>query len=118
MEAGGLTDGLRQSLQHNEKTAGIILEVEADGSAHKAGIVIGDILVSLAGQPISRPENVQPHLQAENIGKSLGAKIVRGAAVRDVSIAGGGGPNGGAWLVPALVWVDSRAALALERPDS
>jgi S1-C subfamily serine protease len=90
-----LPDHLRQSLQHNEKTAVIILEVEADGPAHKAGIVIGDILVSLAGQPISRPENVQPHLQAENIGKSLGAKIVRGGAVRDVSITVGERANGG-----------------------
>jgi S1-C subfamily serine protease len=82
-----LPEHLRQSLQHNEETAAIILEVEPDGPAHKAGIVIGDILVSLAGQPVSRPENVQAHLQAENIGKSLSAKIVRGGAVRDVSIS-------------------------------
>jgi len=66
---------LRQSLQHKEKTAVIVLEVEPDGPAHKAGILIGDILVSLAGHPISRPENVQPHLQSENIGKSLSAKM-------------------------------------------
>jgi S1-C subfamily serine protease len=84
-----LPDQLRQSLAHKERTAAIILEVEADGPAHKAGIVIGDILVSLAGQPISRPESVQPHLQAENIGKSLSAKIVRGGAVHDVSISVG-----------------------------
>ena len=89
-----LPDHLRQLLQHNEKTAAIILEVEADGPAHKAGVVIGDILVSLAGQPISRPENVQPHLQAENIGKSLNARILRGGAVRDVSISVGDRANG------------------------
>ncbi len=90
-----LPDHLRQSLQHNEKTAAIILEVEADGPAHKAGIVIGDILVSLAGQPVSRPESVQLHLQAENIGKSLGAKIVRGGAIRDMSVTVGERTNGG-----------------------
>jgi len=90
-----LPDHLRQSLQHKEKTAAIILEVEADGPAHKAGIVIGDILVSLAGQPISRPENVQLHLQAENIGKSLSAKILRGGAVRDVTISVGDRANEG-----------------------
>lgn len=90
-----LPDSLRQSLQHGEKTAAIILEVEPDGPAHKAGIVIGDILVSLAGQPVSRPENVQAHLQAENIGKSLSAKIVRGGAVREVSISVGDRTSGG-----------------------
>jgi len=91
-----LPEHLRQSLAHKEKTAAIILEVEPDGPAHKAGIVIGDILVSLAGQPISRPENVQTHLQAENIGKSLTARILRGGAVRDVTIAVGDRANGGA----------------------
>jgi S1-C subfamily serine protease len=90
-----LPDSLRQSLQHGEKTAAIILEVEPDGPAHKAGIVIGDILVSLAGQPVSRPENVQAHLQAENIGRSLSAKIVRGGAVRELSISVGDRANGG-----------------------
>ncbi len=90
-----LPDHLRQSLPHKERTAAIILEVEPDGPAHKAGIVIGDILVSLAGQPIARPENVQLHLQAENIGKSLTAKILRGGAVRDVSISVGDRANGG-----------------------
>src|SRR2546429_113338 len=90
-----LPEQLRQSIQHKEKTAAIILEVEPDGPAHKAGIVIGDILISLAGHPISRPENVQSHLQSENIGKSLAAKILRGGAVRDVSIAVGDRANEG-----------------------
>jgi len=90
-----LPEHLRQSLQHKEKTAVIVLEVEPDGPAHKAGILIGDILVSLAGHPISRPENVQPHLQSENIGKSLSAKIVRGGTARDVSISVGDRASGG-----------------------
>jgi len=34
-------------------------------------------------------------LQAENIGKALSAKIVRGGAVRDVTISVGDRPNGG-----------------------
>ena len=90
-----LPEQLRQSMQHKEKTAAIILEVEPDGPAHKAGIVIGDILISLAGHAISRPENVQSHLQSENIGKSLAAKILRGGAVRDVTIAVGDRANEG-----------------------
>ncbi len=84
-----LPDPLRQSLQHNEKTAAIVLEVESGGPAHKAGVVIGDILVGLAGQAVARPENVQSHLHAENIGKPLKAKIVRGGALMDVTITVG-----------------------------
>ena len=84
-----LPDHVRQSLQHNEKTAVIILEVEEDGPAHRAGIVIGDILISLAGQSVSRPESVHTLLKGENIGKPLIAKIVRGGAVQSVTITVG-----------------------------
>jgi S1-C subfamily serine protease len=84
-----LPDHVRQSLQHNEKTAVIVLEVEEDGPAYRAGIVIGDILISLAGQSISRPESVHTQLKGENIGRPLIAKIVRGGAVQNVTITVG-----------------------------
>jgi len=84
-----LPDHVRQSLQHNEKTAVIVLEVEEDGPAHRAGILVGDILISLAGQSVSRPESVHTQLKGENIGKPFIAKIVRGGAVQNVTITVG-----------------------------
>jgi S1-C subfamily serine protease len=89
-----LPEALRDSLQRKEKTGAIILEVEPGGPADKAGIVIGDVLVSLAGQSITRFEDVQSHLVPENIGKSLTARIVRGGAVQDVSLAVAERPRG------------------------
>lgn len=84
-----LPDALRESLQRSEKTAAIVLEVEPGGPAHKAGIVIGDILVSLGSQVISHVEEVREHLHGDAIGKPLSLKIVRGGAVRDVTITVG-----------------------------
>jgi S1-C subfamily serine protease len=81
-------------LARTEKTGAIILEVEPGSPAHKAGMLIGDILVSLSGQNITRFEDVQSHLQPENIGKTLGAKIVRGGAVQELSIAVAERPRG------------------------
>jgi S1-C subfamily serine protease len=89
-----LPEALRNSLQRKEKTGAIILEVEPGSPAHKAGMVIGDILVSLAGQSIARFEDVQSHLQPENIGKALTAKIVRGGAAQEMSIAVAERPRG------------------------
>ena len=40
-----LPEALRRTLKRDDKTAAIVLEVEPDGPAHKAGIVIGDIFV-------------------------------------------------------------------------
>ena len=81
-----LPEELRQSLQRTEKAAAIVLEVEPESPAHKAGLVIGDILISLDGKPVTHLENVQSHLHGENIGKALAAGIIRGGAVRSVNI--------------------------------
>jgi S1-C subfamily serine protease len=81
-------------LQRREKTAAIVLEVEPGGPAHNAGVVIGDILVSLNTKPVARLEDVQAHLHGENIGKSVTARFLRGGEPRDVSIAIAERPNG------------------------
>jgi S1-C subfamily serine protease len=90
-----LPEALRQSLQRSEKTAAIVLEVEPESPAHKAGIVIGDILVALAGQPIARLEDVHAQLHGEAIGKPLALKFVRGGAAQEVNIVVGERRRGG-----------------------
>lgn len=90
-----LPNGLREMLQRNEKTAAIVLEVHPDGPADKAGIVIGDILVSLGGQSITRLEDVQSLLAGDAIGKTLPLKFIRGGAVQDGNIVVAERPHGG-----------------------
>jgi S1-C subfamily serine protease len=89
-----LPESLRESLQRKERKAAIVLEVEPKGPAQKAGILIGDILVNLAGQPITQLENVYSQLHAENIGKPLAARIVRGGKVQELSITVAERPHG------------------------
>jgi S1-C subfamily serine protease len=90
-----LPDALRQSLQRSEKTAAIVLEVEPESPAHKAGIVIGDILIALAGHPVARLEDVHAQLHGEAIGQQLALKFVRGGAVQEVNIVVGERSRGG-----------------------
>ena len=90
-----LPNSLREMLQRNEKTAAIALEVHPGGPADKAGIVIGDILVSLAGQSITRLEDVQSLLAGDAIGKTLPLKFIRGGAVQDGNIVVAERPHGG-----------------------
>lgn len=84
-----LPDALRKTLKRDDKTAAIVLEVEPEGPAHKAGIVIGDIFVAFAGHPVSRLEDVHGQLGAESIGKSLPLKFVRGGALQEANIVVG-----------------------------
>ena len=81
-----LPEALRQSLQRNEKTAAIVLDVEPGGPAQKAGIVIGDILVSLGGRQVAHLEDIQSQLHGEAIGKPVAVKFIRGGTIQEVSI--------------------------------
>jgi S1-C subfamily serine protease len=90
-----LPEALRQTLQRNEKTAAIVLEVEPDGPAHKAGVVIGDIFVAIAGHPVTRLEDVHAQLGGAAIGKPVPLRFVRGGAIQDASIIVGERPHGG-----------------------
>ncbi len=90
-----LPDALRDKLKWNEKTAAIVMDVHPGGSADKAGIVIGDILISMAGQPVTGLEDIQSHLAGEAIGKTLPLKFVRGGAIQTGSIVVAERPHGG-----------------------
>ena len=70
-----------------QKAAVIVLEAHPGGPADQAGIVIGDVIVSLDGRTVSQPEDVQSLLAGDSIGKSLPIKFVRGGAIQTGSIA-------------------------------
>jgi S1-C subfamily serine protease len=90
-----LPDSLRDTIKRPEKTAAIVLEVEPDGPAHKAGVLIGDILIALDGKPVMRLDDVHVHLPGEQIGQAVNAEFLRGGARRETSIVVGERPSGG-----------------------
>ena len=90
-----LPENLRQTLQHQQKTAVIVLDVEPEGPASKAGVLIGDILIGLNGKPVMRLEDVHAHLHGEQIGKAVNAEFLRGGVRRDANIVIGDRPKGG-----------------------
>ena len=90
-----LPEALRQMLGRKEKTAAIVVEVEPEGPAHKAGIMIGDLLISFGGHPISRVEDVHAQLTADVISKSIILKFARGGAAQETSIVVGERAHGG-----------------------
>jgi S1-C subfamily serine protease len=90
-----LPEALRQTLQLSEKTAAMVVEVEPDGPAHKAGIMIGDLLISFGSHAITGVEDVHAQLTADAIGKSIQTKYVRGGTAQETSIVVGERTHGG-----------------------
>jgi S1-C subfamily serine protease len=68
------------------RTGLVILSIEPDGPAAKAGIVVGDVLLTLNGGAIEDTDAVQAHLGPESIGKPLTAGILRGGAPMNISL--------------------------------
>jgi S1-C subfamily serine protease len=90
-----LPEALRQMLGRDEKTAAIVVEVEPRGPAHKAGIMIGDLLISFGAHPIAHVEDVHAQLAVGEIGKPVVVKLVRGGAAQEATIVVGERPHGG-----------------------
>jgi S1-C subfamily serine protease len=67
----------------------IILSLEPDGPAAKAGVFVGDVLVALEGQPVADTDDVQAHLGGDRVGKPMAAELVRGGSPLTLNIVPG-----------------------------
>lgn len=56
----------------------IILSLEPNGAALKAGVMVGDVVLTLDGSAVSDTDDVQAHLGGDQVGKSITAEILRG----------------------------------------
>lgn len=88
-------EALRQTLKREERTAAIVLEIEPDSPANKAGLMIGDIIVSLGGDKVTRLEDIHSKLHGSAIGKSFAIGFVRGGALQTAGITVAERPHGG-----------------------
>jgi S1-C subfamily serine protease len=70
----------------------IVLSIEAGGPAAKAGVLIGDILVSLGGKSVEDTEDIQAALEGDAVGSPIEAVISRGGDSRNIAITIGERP--------------------------
>lgn len=84
-------DAMRQQLGLDQELALIVVDVQA-GSPAAAGVLIGDLILSLDGRPIADPIELRRLLGAERIGQQITARVVRGGQVRDVELTIGERP--------------------------
>ena len=71
----------------------IVLSAEPNGPAAGAGVLLGDILVALAGKPLSETDEIQAILNGQSVGKPVAARIVRGGQVIELTITVGERPR-------------------------
>lgn len=80
MQPARLPAALRQALALPGEGALLIVSVESGGPADAAGVLLGDVLVSLDGTYVQEPGDVLALLGPERVGKGMVARLVRGGA--------------------------------------
>jgi S1-C subfamily serine protease len=83
------SEELRQSFSVPNKSGLITLTVESNGPAAKAGLLIGDIVVALAGAPVEDTDDLQSYLDAAAIGSPVKVNFVRGGALQELTVTVG-----------------------------
>jgi len=76
----------RERLGRQEAAAMIVLQVEPDSPASKAGFLLGDILLELGGKIVSETSHVFGQMEPESVGKSLMARVLRGGQVMEFAL--------------------------------
>jgi len=88
-----LPDHLRERLSLAQRTAVIVVNVTSDSPAAAAGLVIGDVIVSIAGHAIAEPGDLLAVLQPDRVGKAVTTSILRGGEPRELQVTVGERPS-------------------------
>jgi S1-C subfamily serine protease len=86
---GYLGVGLQPVALEDHRTGLIVLSLERGGPADKAGLLVGDIFVSLGGKAVTDTGDVQTALEAVAVGQPIEAGLLRGGQARQIEVTVG-----------------------------
>ena len=75
--------------QLGQRSGLLLISVEQDSPADKAGLFLGDVIVSLGGQPVHRIGELLALLSGDRVGQDVEVKILRGGQLQTVSVTVG-----------------------------
>jgi S1-C subfamily serine protease len=79
----------QHQLSREQETGLLIVGLEAESPAGKGGIMVGDILVGVAGQPIEHHDELFARLSGDVVGKSTPLDVLRGGKLQVVNVVVG-----------------------------
>jgi S1-C subfamily serine protease len=83
-QAVRLPEALKEHV--GQETGLLLISVEADGPAGRGGLLLGDTIVALEGQPVRHMDDLLALLSSDQAGATVPVRIVRGGQVQEVAV--------------------------------
>ena len=72
----------------------MIMDVAKNGPAAQAGVLVGDILVTIGGEGVSRPANVAERLSLQTVGQPVELRLLRAGKILSLRATVAARPSG------------------------
>lgn len=79
----------QKTLGRQQATGLLLISIEDNSPASEGGLMIGDILVGLSGQPVSDPDELLARLSGSQVGSALAVEVLRGGQPTRVTVTVG-----------------------------
>lgn len=76
----------KKALKREQETGLLLVGLETDSPAGKSGMMVGDILVGIAGEPVAHQDDLFVNLDADTVGKSVSVNVLRGGKLESVKV--------------------------------
>ena len=70
----------------DRERAVLVVGVSAGSPAARAGVIVGDVILDLDGQPVSSPEDLLDLLRGNRVGREVTLRLLRGGAPKDLTV--------------------------------
>lgn len=81
-----ISEAAQKALKREQATGLILIGVESDSPAEAAGLIVGDIIVSIDGQPVQTHDELFARLSGDVIGRSTPVEVLRGGQPQSMSV--------------------------------
>ncbi len=89
MQSVPLPEELKHALKLSVDSGLMVVTVDPDGPGGKAGVLFGDVIVSLGGVMVASMRDLQAFLEPESVGKPIAVSLIRGGQPVEVKVTVG-----------------------------
>lgn len=84
-----ITESARQALKREQAHGLLVLWLEEGGPAEAGGLLVGDTLVAISGQPVGDADDLFSALSSDTAGKAIAVEVLRGGRPETITVTVG-----------------------------